>query len=113
MSLVWVESMFIVHQGPGAEETGDTDDIWSHKWGISYGGGTARYYDGVWINILSELLPQWDVLTTAERGVDIDNMEAMAFAWLAYRTLHNRPGNLPEVTGASQPARLGAIYPAS
>ena len=45
-----VESMFIVHQGPGAEETGNTNDIWSHKWAISYGGGTARYYDGVWIN---------------------------------------------------------------
>lgn len=45
-----VESMFIVHQGPGAEETGSTNDIWSHQWGISYGGGSARYYDGVWIN---------------------------------------------------------------
>nr|WP_245905510.1 anhydro-N-acetylmuramic acid kinase [Photobacterium lipolyticum] len=61
---------------------------------------------------LSELLPHWEVLTTADRGVDIDNMEAMAFAWLAYRTLHNQPGNLPEVTGASKPTTLGAIYPA-
>jgi|GEM_PF-3595839 len=48
-----VESMFIVHRGPGAEETGSTNDIWSHKWAISSGGGTARYYDGKWINIYS------------------------------------------------------------
>ena len=61
---------------------------------------------------LAELLPDWTVVTTAERGVDIDNMEAMAFAWLAYRTLHQLPGNLPEVTGANQLTCLGAIYPA-
>lgn len=60
---------------------------------------------------LAELLPQWQVITTADRGVDIDNMEAMAFAWLAYRTLHKLPGNLPEVTGATQLTPLGAIYP--
>ncbi|MCG7587443.1 anhydro-N-acetylmuramic acid kinase [Photobacterium sp. OFAV2-7] len=60
---------------------------------------------------LAELLPDWTVVTTAERGVDIDNMEAMAFAWLAYRTLHQLPGNLPEVTGANQLTCLGAIYP--
>ncbi|NVP03117.1 anhydro-N-acetylmuramic acid kinase, partial [Photobacterium damselae subsp. damselae] len=57
-------------------------------------------------------LPDWDVMTTADRGVDIDNMEAMAFAWLAYRTMHHQPGNLPEVTGAKALTSLGAIYPA-
>jgi anhydro-N-acetylmuramic acid kinase len=61
---------------------------------------------------LAALLPEWQVMTTAERGVDIDNMEAMAFAWLAYRTHQNKPGNLPEVTGASGLTSLGAIYPA-
>ena len=25
----------IIHSGPGAEFTGDPNDIWSHKWGIS------------------------------------------------------------------------------
>lgn len=61
---------------------------------------------------LAELLPSWKVITTADRGIDIDNMEAMAFAWLAYRTIHQLPGNLPEVTGAKQLTSLGAIYPA-
>jgi anhydro-N-acetylmuramic acid kinase len=62
---------------------------------------------------LAALLPEWQVMTTTDRGVDSDNMEAMAFAWLAYRTHHNKPGNLPEVTGASGLTSLGAIYPAS
>lgn len=61
---------------------------------------------------LAKLLPQWCVTTTSERGVDLDYMEAMAFAWLAHQTMNRLPGNLPEVTGASQLTSLGAIYPA-
>jgi immune inhibitor A len=29
---LWVDALIIVHAGPGAEETGSDDDIWSHKW---------------------------------------------------------------------------------
>ncbi|MCK4427119.1 MAG: M6 family metalloprotease domain-containing protein, partial [candidate division Zixibacteria bacterium] len=29
---LWVDGLIIVHAGPGAEETGSVDDIWSHKW---------------------------------------------------------------------------------
>lgn len=46
----WVDTVFIVHAGRGAEATNDPDDIWSHKWDIFSGGGSPRYYDGVWIN---------------------------------------------------------------
>jgi immune inhibitor A len=28
----YVESLFLVHAGPGAEETGNSNDIWSHAW---------------------------------------------------------------------------------
>ena len=59
---------------------------------------------------LSALLPHWQVATTNSAGVDMDAMEAMAFAWLAHQTLHGLPGNLPAVTGASRPAVLGAIH---
>jgi anhydro-N-acetylmuramic acid kinase len=51
--------------------------------------------------------------TTAEFGVDPDFVEATAFAWLARQTLHQRPGNLPAVTGARGLRVLGAIYSAS
>lgn len=60
---------------------------------------------------LQALLPSSTVLSTAHRGVDPDYMEAMAFAWLAWCGLHHQPGNLPAVTGASQLAVLGAVYP--
>ncbi|ODS12268.1 anhydro-N-acetylmuramic acid kinase [Vibrio scophthalmi] len=59
---------------------------------------------------LIELLPNWRVASTEDKGVDSDNMEAMAFAWLAQRRMHNLPSNLPEVTGASQLASLGVLY---
>jgi len=54
----FVDTVVIVHGGRGAEATGDPDDIWSHKWSISSGGGTSRNYDGVIIdtyNIQPEL----------------------------------------------------------
>jgi anhydro-N-acetylmuramic acid kinase len=51
------------------------------------------------------------VLSTAERGISPDHVEAIAFAWLARQTLNGLPGNLCKVTGASQPVILGGIYP--
>ncbi|MEO8672623.1 MAG: anhydro-N-acetylmuramic acid kinase [Tahibacter sp.] len=50
------------------------------------------------------------VASTAMHGVDPDFVEAMAFAWLAYRRLRGLPGNLVSVTGASGPRVLGAVY---
>jgi anhydro-N-acetylmuramic acid kinase len=50
--------------------------------------------------------------STAEFGLDPDFVEAAAFAWLARETLANRPGNLPDVTGAAGLRVLGAIIPA-
>lgn len=50
------------------------------------------------------------VETTAQHGLDPDQVEAAAFAWLAYRHLAGLPGNLPAVTGARCPAILGGCY---
>ena len=46
-------------------------------------------------------------------GVPVEQVEALAFAWLAREALAGRPGNLPAVTGARGPRVLGAIYPRS
>lgn len=59
----------------------------------------------------AEHLKQWSVKTTNDLGVDIDYVEAMAFAWLAHQRIHGLAGNVPEVTGAIQAISLGAIYP--
>jgi len=61
---------------------------------------------------LSELLSNWHVCRTDDKGVSSDSMEAMAFAWLARQRIYNLPSNLPEVTGASKATSLGVIYPA-
>jgi anhydro-N-acetylmuramic acid kinase len=50
--------------------------------------------------------------TTATLGVPVNQVEALAFAWLARETLARRAGNVPEVTGARGPRVLGAVYPA-
>lgn len=56
-------------------------------------------------------LIDWQVSTTTEYGLDVDYVEAAAFAWLAYQRIHNLPANLPSVTGATQAVSLGAIFP--
>jgi anhydro-N-acetylmuramic acid kinase len=52
------------------------------------------------------------VQSTAALGMPVDQVEALAFAWLAREALAGRPGNLASVTGARGPRVLGAIYPA-
>jgi anhydro-N-acetylmuramic acid kinase len=62
---------------------------------------------------LAALLAGTEVVTTDQVGINGDDMEGLAFAWLAYRTLSGLPGNLPSVTGAREASILGAIYPAN
>ena len=50
------------------------------------------------------------VRSTATQGLDPDWVEAMAFAWLASRTLAGLSGNLPSVTGARRDVVLGGIF---
>jgi len=50
------------------------------------------------------------VVSTESYGLHPDWVEAAAFAWLARRRLEGKPGNLPEVTGASRAEMLGAVY---
>ena len=58
---------------------------------------------------LSAALPGIEVLPSSRLGVPEDAKEALAFALLAYETLHQRPANLPSATGARGPAILGKI----
>ncbi|HDL3365917.1 TPA: anhydro-N-acetylmuramic acid kinase [Mannheimia haemolytica] len=74
------------------------------------GGGGAR--NPLLMERISALLPEWEVTTTTEFGLDIDYVEAAAFAWLAYQRIHNLPSNMPSVTGAKKAVSLGVIYPA-
>jgi anhydro-N-acetylmuramic acid kinase len=73
-------------------------------------GGGAR--NPLLMSRLSALLPGTEVTTTDSYGISGDDMEALAFAWLAFRTLSGKSGNLPAVTGARGKTILGAIFPA-
>lgn len=46
-----VDGVIVIHQGPGQEATGDTTDIWSHRWSFM-GAGLSPYEtdDGVYVN---------------------------------------------------------------
>ena len=61
---------------------------------------------------LQHHLPDCRIASTDSLGQPADWVEAVAFAWLAWRTLHGEAGNLAQVTGAKGPRILGAIYPA-
>lgn len=63
--------------------------------------------------MLAQRLAPARVMTSAEIGLHVEAKEAVAFAVLAYESWHNRPGNLPEATGARQPVILGNFTPAS
>ncbi len=71
---------------------------------ICGGGAKNTYLMGELRALLSE------VDTTDSVGVSSDNMEAMIFAWLAYKRLRNEKIKLKTVTGAKKNTILGGIY---
>jgi anhydro-N-acetylmuramic acid kinase len=73
-------------------------------------GGGAR--NKALLQRLGALLPGREIEATDALGIAAERVEALAFAWLARRTLQREPGNLAAVTGARGPRVLGAIYPA-
>ncbi|MCE4068447.1 MULTISPECIES: anhydro-N-acetylmuramic acid kinase [Pseudomonas] len=82
---------------PGSEEV------------VVCGGGA---FNATLMQRLAAHLPGASVISSIDRGVPPEWMEAMAFAWLAHRFLQREPGNCPEVTAAQGPRILGALYPA-
>ncbi len=73
------------------------------------GGGV---HNTTLVKALETALSPRRVRSTAVLGIDPDYMEAMGFAWLARQRLLLQPGNLPAVTGARGPRRLGTLHPA-
>jgi anhydro-N-acetylmuramic acid kinase len=61
---------------------------------------------------LQALLPDTKVLSSAERGLPPQDVEAVAFAWLARQCLERVALPLPSVTGARGARILGGIFPA-
>lgn len=74
---------------------------------LACGGGVHNA--SLMASLTSELHPV-SLASTSSVGVDPDFVEAALFAWLAWRRLVGKPGNLPSVTGARGFRVLGAIY---
>ena len=71
-------------------------------------GGGAHNAD--LLSRLRRYLPEVRIRSTSAAGLDPDWVEAVAFAWLAMRTINKQSGNLPGVTGARHKTVLGAIH---
>ncbi len=71
------------------------------------GGGVKNSF---LMHRLAEELEETAVNTTDAYGVDSDQIEAMLFAWLAYKRLHLEPVELSSVTGAKHNGILGGVY---
>ncbi|MBU4611951.1 anhydro-N-acetylmuramic acid kinase [Achromobacter sp. GG226] len=89
------------------------DAIGAHAPGttaIYVGGGGAA--NPVLMDALRQALQPLPVEPTDALGVPAQQVEALAFAWLAHAHVEGLAGNLPDVTGARGPRVLGALYPA-
>jgi len=51
-----------------------------------------------------------EIKSSDDFGVNSDALEAMAFAWFAYKRSHRQAVDLCSITGAKKPSQLGAIY---
>ena len=76
---------------------------------VILGGGGAS--NPTLVAMLDRHLASVRVMTHEALGFSSDAKEALAFAVLAYETIHGRPGNLPSCTGAGTQVVLGKITP--
>jgi anhydro-N-acetylmuramic acid kinase len=76
---------------------------------IVCGGGA---YNLFLMQRLQALLPNITVISSAERGLPPQDVEATAFAWLARQCVLRQALPLQQVTGARGARILGGIYPA-
>ena len=67
------------------------------------GGGAKNTF---LVERIEALMPNVEVAIAQ----NADEIEAMTFAWLAYKRIHEEEVNLKEVTGARKNSILGAIY---
>jgi len=61
----WVDTVFIIHAGQGAEFTGSPNHIWSHSWWTQ----NSPYLDGVWIGSYTAEPEYWGTPGDMTHGV--------------------------------------------
>ena len=73
------------------------------------GGGA---HNATLMRHIADQIPTATLEKTDAHGVPAQQVEALAFAWLAKQAIERKPINMTTTTGAKHPAILGAIYPA-
>lgn len=91
----------IKRHSPYQNDDGEKSEV------VICGGGA---FNKALMQMLEQQLPQFQVSNSYSVGIHPQHVEGTAFAWLAHAYLNNIPGNVPEVTGASRPAVLGALF---
>lgn len=71
-------------------------------------GGGAR--NGAMLERLQHVLPSFMLRTSTELGIHADCVEAVAFAWMAKKTLKRETLDFSAFTGARHPVIAGGIY---
>ncbi len=67
------------------------------------GGGAKNSF---LVECIKVMMPNIEVVI----ATNADSLEAMAFAWLAYKRIHKEPVDLRDVTGAKENSILGGLY---
>ena len=62
------------------------------------------------IELLKDRMKDKNISLSDHHGIEADYLEAVAFAFLAKKTLRKEPGNIKSVTGANDDVILGGIY---
>ncbi|WP_342118761.1 anhydro-N-acetylmuramic acid kinase [Pseudoduganella sp. OTU4001] len=86
-------------------------EIAPHGSDAVYVCGGGAYNATLMRELQAELGEATTVQSTDALGVPPNRVEALAFAWLAFRFGERQAGNLPSVTGARGERILGALYP--
>jgi len=74
---------------------------------IVCGGGV---HNGYLMKTLSQTLDSVEVMKSDDVGINSTYLEAIAFAWLAYKRVNRQAINLQTITGSYKPSILGAIH---
>jgi anhydro-N-acetylmuramic acid kinase len=74
------------------------------------GGGAQNTQLMARLQHLQQTLGDCLVVSTKELGIEPQAVEALAFAWLAYKRIKKASANLPNVTSARGPRILGALH---
>ncbi|MFG1917374.1 anhydro-N-acetylmuramic acid kinase [Micromonospora sp. NPDC048898] len=72
------------------------------------GGGA---HNPTLMRMIADELPDVQLSSSDDLGIESDAKEALAFALLGYLTVHGLPGTLPSGTGARHASVLGSITP--